>query len=226
MRRLMVASVAGSMVLAAAMSGCTTNAYTGEKQVSKTAWGTAIGAAVGAAAGAATGDNKKERRERALKGAAIGGVTGAGVGAYMDIQEKKLRERLASVGVGISKDKETGAITLIMPGAITFPTAQSSVMSSFYPTLDAVADVLKEYNKTSLTISGHTDNVGRDDANVTLSQSRANAVAQYLISRGVAGGRINAVGYGKSRPVADNSTENGRAQNRRVEIVINPPESV
>lgn len=227
MRPLIVTTLTGAIAASAlVMSGCTTNAYTGEKQASKAAWGTAIGAAVGAAAGAATGDNAKDRRERALKGAAIGGVTGAGVGAYMDVQEKKLRERLASVGVGISKDKETGAITLIMPGAITFPSNQSNVMSSFYPVLDAVADVLKEYNKTTITVSGHTDSTGRADANMTLSQSRASAVSQYLISRGVAGARINSVGYGISRPVADNSTEAGKAQNRRVEVLINPPSEV
>lgn len=227
MRSLIITALAGTIALGGAgLSGCSTNAYTGESQVSKTGWGAGIGAAVGAAAGAATGDNAKDRRERALKGAAIGGVTGGGVGAYMDYQEKKLRERLQGVGVGVQKDKQTGAITLIMPGNITFPTGQSSVRSDFYSVLDAVADVLKEYNKTSLTISGHTDNVGRDDANNKLSQDRANSVSQYLISRGVAGGRINAVGYGKSQPVADNSTENGRSQNRRVEIRINPPASV
>ncbi len=225
MRSVLITAIAGTVTLAA-LSGCTTNAYTGEQQASKTAWGAGIGAAVGAAAGAATGDNAKDRRERALKGAAIGGVTGGGVGAYMDYQEKKLRERLQGVGVGVQKDKETGAITLVMPGNITFPTGQSAVRADFYNVLDAVADVLKEYNKTSLTISGHTDNVGRDDANNKLSQDRANSVAQYLISRGVAGARINAVGYGKTMPIADNSTENGRAQNRRVEIRINPPASV
>lgn len=225
MRSFLITALAGAVTLGA-LSGCTTNAYTGEQQVSKTAWGAGIGAAVGAAAGAATGDNSKERKERALKGAAIGGVTGGGVGAYMDYQEKKLRERLQGVGVGVQKDKQTGAITLVMPGNITFQTGQSAVKADFYSVLDAVADVLKEYNKTSITISGHTDNVGRDDANNKLSQDRANSVGQYLISRGVAGGRINAVGYGKSQPVADNSTENGRAQNRRVEIRINPPASV
>lgn len=225
MRSLFITALAGAVTLGA-LSGCSTNAYTGESQASKTAWGAGIGAAAGAAIGAATGDNAKDRKERALKGAAIGGVTGGGVGAYMDYQEKKLRERLQGVGVGVQKDAQTGAITLVMPGNITFPTGQYSVMSSFYPTLDAVADVLKEYNKTTITVSGHTDNVGRDDANNTLSQNRANAVSQYLISRGVAGGRLNAVGYGKSQPIADNSTENGRAQNRRVEIRINPPASV
>lgn len=225
MRSLLITALAGAVTLGA-LAGCSTNPYTGEKQVSKTGWGAGIGAAVGAAAGAATGDNAKERRERALKGAAIGGVTGGGVGAYMDYQEKKLRERLQGVGVGVQKDKETGAITLIMPGNITFATGQSAVKADFYSVLDAVADVLKEYNKTSIAISGHTDSVGRDDANNKLSQDRANSVGQYLISRGVAGARINAVGYGKSQPIADNSTENGRAQNRRVEIRINPPASV
>lgn len=222
MRSMIVPALIGAVALA----GCTTNPYTGEQQVSKAAWGAGIGAAVGAAAGAATGDNSKERRERALKGAAIGGVTGGGVGAYMDYQEKKLRDRLAGVGVGVQKDKQTGAITLVMPGNITFPTNQSSIKSDFYPVLDAVADVLKEYNKTSIAVSGFTDSKGRDDLNMKLSQDRANSVAQYLISRGVAGNRLNAVGYGKSMPIADNSTENGRAQNRRVEIRINPPASV
>lgn len=222
MRNLIIPALMGVV----ALTGCTTNPYTGEQEVSKTGWGAGIGAVAGAAIGAGTGDNAKERRERALKGAAIGGVTGGGVGAYMDYQEKKLRERLQGVGVGVSKDKTTGVITLVMPGNITFPTGQSSVKADFYPVLDAVADVLKEYNKTSISISGHTDNVGRDDANMKLSQDRANSVGQYLISRGVAGGRVNAVGYGKSQPIADNSTENGRSQNRRVEIKINPPASV
>lgn len=222
MRSLIIPALMGIV----AMTGCTTNPYTGEREVSKTGWGAGVGAVAGAAIGAGTGDNAKERRERALKGAAIGGVTGGGVGAYMDYQEKKLRERLQGVGVGVHKDKATGVITLVMPGNITFPTGQSSVKADFYPVLDAVADVLKEYNKTSISISGHTDNVGRDDANIRLSQDRANSVGQYLISRGVAGGRVNTAGYGKSQPIADNSTENGRSQNRRVEIKINPPASV
>ncbi len=218
--------IASALVAALALSACTTNPYTGERQVSKTAIGAGIGAAAGAAIGYSTGDNKQERKEAALKGAAIGGVTGGGVGAYMDYQEKKLRERLAGVGVGVQRDKQTGVITLIMPGNITFATAQSSVRADFYPVLDAVGDVFKEYNKTTITVSGHTDNVGRDDYNMKLSQDRASSVAQYLVSRGVAGSRIQAVGYGKSMPIADNSTENGRAQNRRVEIRIDPPPSV
>lgn len=221
MRSLAVAALAASV----AVTGCTTNPYTGDKQASKAAWGAAIGALSVAAVGAATGDNKKDRRERALKGAAIGGVVGGGVGAYMDAQEKKLREKLQSTGVGVKKNAD-GSIELIMPGNITFPTGQSAIKPDFFDTLNSVALVLKEYNKTSITVSGHTDNVGKDDLNQKLSQDRANSVAQYLSSQGVDGGRISAVGKGKSEPIADNATENGRAQNRRVEITINPPESV
>lgn len=220
MRSLMIPALAGAMALA----GCTNNPYTGERQTSKTAWGAGIGAVTGAAIGYSKGS--KNRNENMLKGAAIGATVGGGVGAYMDYQEKKLRERLAGVGVGVQKDKATGAITLIMPGNITFPTNQSSIKADFYPVLDAVADVLKEYNKTTISISGHTDNVGRDDYNMQLSQDRASSVAKYLVNRGVADSRIQASGFGKSQPIADNSTEDGRAQNRRVEIRINPPASV
>ena len=110
-----------------------------------------------------------------------------------------------------------------MPGNITFPTAQASIRADFYPVLDAVADVLKEYKNTTISVSGHTDNVGADAYNMKLSQDRANSVASYLVNRGVASGRVSAAGYGKSSPIASNSSEAGRSQNRRVEVRINPP---
>jgi outer membrane protein OmpA-like peptidoglycan-associated protein len=213
MRTFMIAALSGSLMLA----GCTTNPYTGESQASKAAIGALTGAAVGALAG-----GKKHRGEGALIGAAVGG----GVGLYMDNQEKKLREQLQGTGVGVQKDKATGAINLIMPGNITFPTAQSAIRPEFFDTLNSVAKTLKEFNKTTITVAGHTDNVGRDDYNMKLSQDRANSVSQYLSAQGVNAGRINSVGFGKTKPIADNSTEVGRAQNRRVEITINPPESV
>lgn len=220
MRLMIVGALAGAV----ALTGCTTqDPYTGQTKTSKTTWGAGIGAATGAVLGAATGKNAEDRRKRALIGAAAFGAAGAGVGAYMDNQDKKLRERLQGVGVGIQKDPNTGIITLIMPGNITFPTAQSAIKGDFYPVLDAVADVLKEYNKTTITVAGYTDNVGRDDYNLKLSQDRANSVSSYLASRGVDGGRLSAVGYGKASPIADNSNENGRAQNRRVVVTINPP---
>jgi outer membrane protein OmpA-like peptidoglycan-associated protein len=217
--RLMIAVIAAGAV---AMTGCTTNPYTGESQIAKGTYGAAIGAALGCGIATATTKHGK-RNERCLQGAAIGGVAGGGVGVYMDVQEKKLRDRLAGVGVGIQRDKNTGIITLIMPGNITFATAESSVRVDFYPVLDAVADVLKEYDETSITVSGHTDNVGRADYNQGLSQQRASSVAGYLVNRGVAGNRVSAVGNGMSQPIASNANEAGRSQNRRVEVVINPP---
>ncbi|MEL0028581.1 MAG: OmpA family protein, partial [Perlucidibaca sp.] len=96
--------------------------------------------------------------------------------------------------------------------------------SSFDPVLDAVADVLKEYKDTSISVSGHTDNVGADAYNLKLSQDRASSVASYLINRGVASSRVSAAGYGKAYPVASNNDEAGRSQNRRVEVRINPPQ--
>lgn len=218
MRLLIAALAAGAVTLA----GCTTNPYTGERQVAKGTYGAAIGAAIGCGIATATTKHGK-RNERCLQGAAIGGATGGGVGVYMDVQEKKLRDRLAGVGVGIQRDKNTGIITLVMPGNITFATAQTSVRADFYPVLDAVADVLKEYDETSITVSGHTDNVGRADYNQNLSQQRASSVAGYLVNKGVAGNRVSAIGYGMNQPIASNANESGRSQNRRVEIVINPP---
>jgi outer membrane protein OmpA-like peptidoglycan-associated protein len=109
-----------------------------------------------------------------------------------------------------------------MPGNITFPTAQASIRADFYPVLDAVSDVLKEYKDTTITVSGHTDSQGDAAYNQKLSQDRASSVASYLVNRGVASGRVSAVGFGKTQPIADNSSEAGRTQNRRVEIRINP----
>lgn len=218
MRLLIAALAAGAVTLA----GCTTNPYTGERQVAKGTYGAAIGAAIGCGIATATTKHGK-RNERCLQGAAIGGATGGGVGVYMDVQEKKLRDRLAGVGVGVQRDKNTGIITLVMPGNITFATAQTSVRADFYPVLDAVADVLNEYDETSITVSGHTDNVGRADYNQNLSQQRASSVAGYLVNKGVAGNRVSAIGYGMNQPVASNANESGRSQNRRVEILINPP---
>lgn len=215
MRKLVVAALAGSVALA----GCTTNPYSGESQVSKAAYGAGIGALAGCAIGAVA-----HRAGGCGKGAIAGVVVGAGAGAYMDVQEKKLRDRLAGVGVGVRRDPATGAINLIMPGNITFPTGQASIKSDFYPVLDAVGDVLKEYNNTTISVSGHTDNVGRADFNQQLSQDRANSVASYLVSRGVDSGRVSAMGMGSAQPVASNANEAGRSQNRRVEVRINPPQ--
>lgn len=206
---------------ALAAAGCqTTDAYTGERKVNNTSKGAGIGALAGAVLGAATGDNSKERRERALIGAGIGALTGAGVGAYMDRQEAKLRAQLQ--GTGVSVTRAGNDLILNMPGNITFKTASSDLNASFFRVLDSVGLVLKEFDKTTIDVEGHTDSDGSDQYNMQLSLERAQAVGNYLQSQGVNGQRIVAFGAGESRPIASNATPEGKAQNRRVELRLQP----
>jgi outer membrane protein OmpA-like peptidoglycan-associated protein len=208
------------VALAFLVSGCATDPYTGEKKVSKTAWGSLIGAVGGAAVGAATGKNSEQRRKRALIGAGIGGLTGAGVGYYMDQQEAKLRQKLQGTGVSVTRDGDR--IILNMPGNITFKTDSSDIAPNFYDVLNSVALVLKEYNKTLINVYGHTDSDGNDAYNQGLSERRAGSVGQYLISHEINPNRVMTMGFGETRPVAPNTTAEGKAQNRRVELELAP----
>lgn len=211
------------LVIAAALAGAgctTTDAYTGEKKVNNASKGAGIGAAAGAVLGALTGDNSKERRERALIGAGVGALTGAGVGAYMDRQEAKLRAQLQGTGVSVTRNGDE--LILNMPGNITFKTASSDLNSNFFPVLDSVSLVLKEFDKTLIDVEGHTDSDGSDQYNQQLSMQRANSVGTYLQSHGVNNQRIVALGAGEGRPVASNSSSAGKQQNRRVELRLQP----
>ncbi len=206
---------------AIALAGCqTTDAYTGEKKVNDASKGAAIGALAGAVLGAATGDNSKERRERALIGAGVGALTGAGVGAYMDKQEAKLRAQLQGTGVSVTRSGDD--LILNMPGNITFKTASADLNASFFKVLDSVALVLKEFDKTTINVEGHTDSDGSEAYNQQLSLNRANSVGTYLQSQGVNGQRIVAFGAGEAHPIASNSTPEGKQQNRRVELKLQP----
>jgi outer membrane protein OmpA-like peptidoglycan-associated protein len=218
MKKLALASLVTGAV---ALSGCTTiNPYTGEQQTSKAATGAMIGAAAGAIIGIATSDNAKERKERALKGAGIGAVAGGSVGVYMDVQEAKLREKLSASGVSVTRDGDN--IILNMPGNITFDTNQYVLKDSVLPVLDSVAEVLKEYKSTMIQIGGHTDSTGSVQYNMMLSQQRAQSVANGLARFGVQQVRMDIVGFGPHQPIASNATESGRAQNRRVELILLP----
>jgi outer membrane protein OmpA-like peptidoglycan-associated protein len=217
----MRALIVTAMVTGLALSGCTTNPYTGQQQISKGAIGGLLGAVAGAAVSKSNGDSDKMGRA-----AAIGAVLGGGVGLYMDNQEKKLREQMQGTGVEVERNQQTGAVDLIMPGNITFATDSAAIAGSFTGTLGQLSTTLAQYDKSTLSVRGYTDNTGSAAYNQRLSQDRANSVASFLIRSGVASSRVQAVGYGMSNPVASNATENGRAQNRRVEISINPPASV
>ncbi|TDT43347.1 outer membrane protein OmpA-like peptidoglycan-associated protein [Halospina denitrificans] len=218
MKKVLMAVV----VSAAMISGCATqDAYTGEEKTSKTMMGGIIGAVTGAAAGAAT-SSKGDRNKGILIGAASGGLIGAGVGQYMDRQEAQLRQRLEGTGVRVKRDGNQ--IDLIMPGNITFDVDKSNIRTSFYEVLDSVAIVVKEFDQTAIAVGGHTDSTGSFEYNQQLSERRAQSVGSYLRDKGVAQGRLHTKGYGPRFPVASNDTEQGRQQNRRVEIQLMPME--
>jgi outer membrane protein OmpA-like peptidoglycan-associated protein len=207
-----------ALLLSLSLVGCASNdPYTGERKTSNTAKGAGIGAAVGALLGAAT-SSKSDRKKGAIRGAAVGGLVGGGTGYYMDRQEKVLRERLEGSGVRVQRHGKN--IKLIMPGNITFATGSSQIRSDFYDVLDSVVDVVKEFKDTRIRITGHTDSVGAEAMNQRLSEERADSVKYFLLDQGVPAGRVNAYGYGERYPVADNGSEAGRQQNRRVELEL------
>jgi outer membrane protein OmpA-like peptidoglycan-associated protein len=195
----------------------TTNPYTGEQKTSNTAKGAGVGAAAGALLGMLVGGKS---RESALIGAGVGALAGGAVGKYMDNEEAKLRQQLQGTGVSVTRYGDN--LILNMPGNVTFATNQSDVKADFYPTLNSVALVLKEYDKTLVDVVGATDSTGSPQHNMDLSLRRANSVAQYLQSQGVSPMRLQAQGIGPKDPIASNDTAEGRQANRRVELVLRP----
>jgi outer membrane protein OmpA-like peptidoglycan-associated protein len=208
-------------VFAVFVSGCETlDPYTREAETSKATKGALIGAAAGAVVGLISGDDAVERRQRALIGAGVGALTGGAIGVYMDKQEAKLRAELEGTGVSVARIGDN--ITLNMPGNITFATNSSDLSPAFFDVLNSVGKVLGEYDKTVVEVAGHTDNTGSDSYNQSLSERRAASVATYLQGRNVMAQRLITVGMGEARPIADNSTAEGRQANRRVEITMVP----
>ncbi|WP_149193547.1 OmpA family protein [Luteimonas suaedae] len=222
MRKFANPGLAAAIAAALLMSGCAS--YTGQtsdpNDPNRTRTGALVGAGIGAVAGLLSGGDATERRQRAMVGAGAGALAGGAVGAYQDRQEADLRRQMAGTGVDVVRQGDN--ITLNMPGNVTFGFDQSNIQSQFYPVLDNVANTLNQYNQTIIEVAGHTDSVGSDSYNQQLSERRAQAVANYLGSKGIPQQRIITVGAGKSRPIADNNTEAGRAQNRRVEITLVP----
>ncbi len=204
-----------TVVSAALLSGCQIqDAYTGESKVSNAA---KIGA-ISAVVCGAIGSRKSSKRAR---NAAVGcGLIGMGIGAYMDAQEKKLRDELAGSGIRVVREGDN--IRLVMPNSITFGVDSSNVSSGIFPTLNSVAKVLNEFEESVLLVAGHTDSSGSESYNQQLSVKRAQGVADYLSSREVARQRLRVTGFGESAPIASNSTKDGQAQNRRVELLIEP----
>ena len=221
MKILSKISVAGIIFILLVLTACTTiNPYTGEKQTSKAVIGAGAGAATGAVVGLITGDDSRERRKHALIGAGVGALAGGAVGYYMDVQEAKLRQKLAGTGVSVTRDGDN--IILNMPGNVTFATDSADINGDFFAVLDSVTIVVDEFDKTLVEVMGHTDSTGTEEYNQRLSERRANSVSQYFQSRDIQPLRLATYGYGESYPVASNDDENGRSLNRRVEIALVP----
>jgi len=203
-----------SLLLVAA---CTDPAYVGgDDPRRKTKSGAVIGGLVGAATGAAVSDSKGKG---ALLGGAIGALGGAAIGNALDRQEAELRQQLDSdVQITNTGDR----LILTMPQDILFPVDSFNIRPDLRSDLFKVADSLQKYPDTTVQVVGHTDSDGDASYNQGLSERRANAVADVLMDGGVPFSRINAFGRGEDQPVASNLTAEGKAQNRRVEIVILP----
>lgn len=215
-----VRNVIFATMASVAATGCSTvNPYSGEQQTAKATSGSLIGAVAGAAIGMAS-SSKSDRGKGALIGAASGAALGGGIGYYMDVQEAELRQQLQSTGISVTRDGDN--IVLNMPNEITFGFDQSDLSSRAMKALHNVALVAKEYDKTILNVYGFTDSKGSESYNLRLSQVRASEVSNYLIREGVAANRVVTKGMGESHPIASNSTDQGRAENRRVEIVLTP----
>ncbi|WP_374656125.1 OmpA family protein [Phenylobacterium sp.] len=215
-------ALAACVVGAGALAACTTvDPYTGQTVRNNTGTGAIAGALGGAALGYLTNTNRSEQgRRNALIGAGIGALAGAGVGNYMDRQQAELRRELAGSGVDVQRQGDN--IVLQMPADVTFGFDRADIQPQFRGALDDVARSLNAYPQTLVDVIGHADSTGRAEYNQNLSERRASSVAGYLIDRGVLRDRLYVEGRGSTQPIADNATDAGRAQNRRVEIVLRP----
>lgn len=205
-----------SLGAAVALTACTDPQYAGIER-DNTKQGATIGALIGGALGAITADDKVGGT---VRGAAIGAGIGAIAGDYLDRQEADLRRDLDNSDVDITNTGDRLIVT--MPNNILFATDSYDVRADLQRDLRTVASNLIAYPDSTIQIIGHTDNEGDAAYNQTLSERRANAVADVLMNEGVPFGRIDAIGRGESQPITSNLTPEGRAENRRVEIVILP----
>jgi len=205
MKNILIAAAALSLVV-----GC-------ESVSNGTLGTTAGGAVVGAGLGALAGGD--DRRNAAI-GAAVGAIAGAAVGVYMDKQEEKLRQQTAGTGIGVERVGDQ--IELTMPSGITFDVNSAAIKPDFQSTLNQVSSTLVEYPSTAVDIVGHASSDGADDYNQALSERRASSVRNYLVSGGLQDVRVSSYGVGERQPIATNDPVEGRAANRRVEILLTP----
>ncbi|MCO4817378.1 MAG: OmpA family protein [Planktomarina temperata] len=216
--KLLSSALAGSALLI--LSGCVTpESAANSKPGDNTTAGTIMGGLIGAIAGMEM-SSKGDRKKGAIVGAIVGAAAGNAIGQTLDEQAADLRRDLNNNQVNVTN---TGSELIVtMPQDILFALDSAAVRSDLRRDLGVVAGNLQAYPNSTISIEGHTDNTGTANYNRILSQRRANAVADILVNNGVPPARLYAVGRGDNEPVASNLSVTGRAQNRRVEIVIRP----
>ncbi|WP_150451706.1 OmpA family protein [Arenibacter lacus] len=215
MRKIVVSSLSLIMIMAT-LGSCTALKNTNHKQR-----GAAGGAAGGAVIGGVIGNNVGKGNNTALGaiiGAVVGGVAGGYIGDRMDRQAERIEEEIP--GADVTRVGEGINVTFSEDGGVYFDTNKSAVNTASAVTLDKLVKVLLEYPDTNILVEGHTDSTGSAAYNLNLSKLRAQAVTNYLVANGVSGSRLTTKWYGLTQPKADNSTAEGRAKNRRVELAI------
>ncbi|GGB01613.1 membrane protein [Allosediminivita pacifica] len=216
-RTLLILPLAGAMALSACTETGGLNNPDNPNRNSQQ--GALLGALGGAVAGRAIGGNNDDRVKNAAAGALVGAAAGAVIGNRLDRQEAELRQQLGSN----TSIRNTGdRLIVTMPQDILFATDSAELRPTLQGDLREVGQSLLSYPNTTVQVVGHTDNTGSAAYNQTLSERRARAVSSVLLSEGVSASRIAVIGRGEDAPVASNLTPEGRAQNRRVEIVILP----
>jgi len=214
--KLLKNTLAGLMAASVLLAGCSS--------MNKTQKGAVIGTAGGAAAGAIIGKVAGNTALGAIIGAAVGGVTGTVIGKKMDKQAAEIKNEVP--GATVERVGEGIVVEFADKNAVLFGFDKADLTASTENSLNKLIDILKEYPDTYIEVQGHTDSRGTDEYNMTLSQKRAAAVAAYLTRNGVASARVSKKGYGESAPVATNDTDEGRAQNRRVNFLITANEKM
>jgi len=210
MKKLKV-SIFALAVGAVMFSSC--NAY---KNANKSERGAAIGVAGGAVAGGVIGKMTGNTALGSIIGAAVGGGAGYVIGKKMDKQAEDIKEQIPDAKV----QRVEEGIVVEFNSKVLFGFDQSNLTDASRNTLNNLITILNKYPETNLEVQGHTDNTGAASYNMTLSVKRATAVADYLKANGISSSRLTVKGFGETVPKYDNNTEDGRAQNRRVEFLI------
>jgi outer membrane protein OmpA-like peptidoglycan-associated protein len=220
LKKISIYFLSGSLIITLSNCEATKNANNKQK-------GAAIGAAGGALLGAILGNNLGKggkSKVGAVIGGVVGGTAGVLIGKKMDDQAKKIETEIP--GADVERVDDGIVVTFDENSGVYFDTNKADINDKSKATLDKLAKVFNDFPDTNILVVGHTDSSGNDDYNMALSEKRAKSVTSYLISDGIAAARFETVWYGETQPKYDNTTAEGRAKNRRVNVAIVPNDTM